>query len=279
MATLKYRDPADGTWKPMNAGIALDPMPSPVQTIGPPTNIITQVSPTFVPLPNPCTASITLSRAAMVRVDAGCWLAISGSQTGGVDVRAKVVGYGATTSDYGQWGEVMYAGVAASVTYGGQHWTSRVVACNAGTTTFEIYSFKTGSTGQMNVNYTILGLTPLYWIGQPGAYSAPVEPGWTAPTLLNSWVNYAAGHRQAAYRRKLDGTVEIRGLVKLGTLNTPIMTLPYAPLEQEIFHCRSNTASCRVDMFANGNLQVVSYDTGGTNAFVSLAGIHFQADG
>ena len=52
---------------------------------------------------------------------------------------------------------------------------------------------------------------------------------WHVPTLKNSWVDYAPTSWQGArYRKTLDGTVYIEGLVKDGTTTpgTPIFTLP-----------------------------------------------------
>lgn len=104
--------------------------------------------------------------------------------------------------------------------------------------------------------------------------------GWTAPTLGTAWVNYGGAapnqHQDAGYRKLLNGTVEIRGMVKSGTVST-IFTLPvgFRPLKNETFIQLSNTGSARVEIFANGNV-VVTYLTGGSNAFVSLAGIRFD---
>lgn len=104
------------------------------------------------------------------------------------------------------------------------------------------------------------------------------DASWIAPTLGNSWVNYGSGHRTAGYRKLMNGIVELRGLIKLGTTATTIFTLPSNmwPLQQEIFSVMSNTANARVDVLPTGVVQVQSYDTGGSNAFVSLAGIRFD---
>lgn len=120
-----------------------------------------------------------------------------------------------------------------------------------------------GNTGQT------LALGPVVAAGEP----------WIAPALTNGWANYGAGHRPAGYRKMADGTVMLRGLVKLGTLNAAIFTLPagYRPGFEEVFTCMASAATnCRVDVFTDGTVKVLSYDTGGTNAFVSLADIRFS---
>jgi hypothetical protein len=100
--------------------------------------------------------------------------------------------------------------------------------------------------------------------------------------LVNSWVNYAAGHRTVGYRKSAIGQVFLRGLVKSGTApSVTIFTLPsgFRPAQQEIFMQASNLGQARVDVFTTGAVQVVSYIGSGSNAFVSLAGINFDSDG
>lgn len=48
---------------------------------------------------------------------------------------------------------------------------------------------------------------------------------WTAPTLQNSWANYGAPYQLAQYR-KVGDEVQMRGLVRLGTVGSVICTLP-----------------------------------------------------
>lgn len=49
--------------------------------------------------------------------------------------------------------------------------------------------------------------------------------GWTAASLLNSWQNFGAPWAGAAYR-KVGDIVYLRGLIRLGTMNTAAFTLP-----------------------------------------------------
>ncbi|KKK52619.1 hypothetical protein LCGC14_3103070, partial [marine sediment metagenome] len=48
---------------------------------------------------------------------------------------------------------------------------------------------------------------------------------WIAPTLLNSWVNYAATYDTTGYMKDGFGFVHLKGLVKSGVAGT-IFTLP-----------------------------------------------------
>lgn len=64
---------------------------------------------------------------------------------------------------------------------------------------------------------------------------------WTAPTLTNSWVNYGGSESTAGYR-KIGDRVELRGLIKDGTLAAAAFTLPtgFRPPNNVHFpaHCR-----------------------------------------
>lgn len=59
---------------------------------------------------------------------------------------------------------------------------------------------------------------------------------WRVPVLGNSWVNFASGWAVAGYKKE-NGLVMTKGLIKNGTLNTSIFTLPveYRPGETRMF--------------------------------------------
>lgn len=105
------------------------------------------------------------------------------------------------------------------------------------------------------------------------------NPVWTAPTLLNSWVNYSAAFNPAGYTKLPTGEVVMRGLIKLGTAASVICTLPvgYRPVQSEIFLCfaTGQPQNVRIDALNNGNILQGSYGTSSTNGFVSLAGVRF----
>jgi len=56
---------------------------------------------------------------------------------------------------------------------------------------------------------------------------------WIAPTLLNSWVNYGAGYDSAGYRLR-QGKVDVRGLIKSGSIGASAFVLPirYRPTNE-----------------------------------------------
>jgi len=108
------------------------------------------------------------------------------------------------------------------------------------------------------------------------------QDGWTAPTLLNGWVNYSATFNPAGYFRDKTGIVHLRGLVRSGTVTagTAIFTLPagYRPARLEIF---SNVAYTTIYVYGRCDVNTagnVNFYAGG-NAFFSLDGITFRASG
>lgn len=129
-----------------------------------------------------------------------------------------------------------------------------------------------------------------------------VDTGWITPTMQNSWVDYAGGYTPTAYRR-IGNRVFLRGLVKAGTVNTSMFTLPvgfrppYILLADGVFStvtrasgaATSGTAhthaitymdmSCRININANGT--VVQHQSAGNtndNVYVSLDNINFLVD-
>ena len=89
------------------------------------------------------------------------------------------------------------------------------------------------------------------------------------PAFQNSWVNYDLGWDTAAFYKDPYNVVHLKGLVKSGTINTAIFTLPqgYRPASTLIFPviAGGNTIG-RVDILANGDVQHLI----GNNAFFSL---------
>lgn len=129
--------------------------------------------------------------------------------------------------------------------------------------------------------------------------SKVTDSGWIAPTMTNSWVNYGGNYTTLAYR-KINGVVHLRGLIKDGTINAAICTLPagYRPSGQTVFmqtgsqinettgaasagtaHTHSvpiNNGPYRVDVQSTGVVSVAS--TTAANTWVSMSGICFPAD-
>lgn len=104
-----------------------------------------------------------------------------------------------------------------------------------------------------------------HWIGDAGE-----------PNYENSWVDYGGEYSGAGFKKDAVGNVYLTGLVKSGTVNTAIFTLPvgYRPAYRKIFATTSNNVHARFDVQPSG---VVS-TTNGSNAWVSLDGITFPAE-
>lgn len=100
---------------------------------------------------------------------------------------------------------------------------------------------------------------------------------WTAVTFQNSWVNYGGSFANAAYRLLPDGRVELRGLVKGGTLNANIFILPTGlrPAETLLFTVSCQTNLGRLDITATGGVYIHDDHAIG-NGFVSLSGVCFD---
>jgi hypothetical protein len=99
---------------------------------------------------------------------------------------------------------------------------------------------------------------------------------WIDAELVAPWVNFGGVYQTAQYR-KVDDTVELRGLVKDGGAAT-IFTMPagYRPAAREIFIGSSNNESARIDINSDGEVILASFGNHGSNAFLSLAGIRFS---
>jgi hypothetical protein len=99
---------------------------------------------------------------------------------------------------------------------------------------------------------------------------------WTAPSLLNSWVNFDSGtYTLTGYYRDPSGRVHLRGNLKNGTINTAMFTLPanYRPQYKQRFVCVSNGALGIIEVDTSGNVTC----TTGNNTYVSIDGISFRA--
>jgi hypothetical protein len=103
------------------------------------------------------------------------------------------------------------------------------------------------------------------------------------PAFQNGWVNFDAdGSRPARFRKNALGTVFVEGIVKNGTVNVPIFTLPsgYRPrsfaadINAIIYPCVANSLYGMGLITSTGDLAL----TTGSNAWFSLH-ISFWADG
>jgi hypothetical protein len=99
--------------------------------------------------------------------------------------------------------------------------------------------------------------------------------------FVNSWVNFGGVHQVAEFMIDPWGWVHLRGLIKTGTINSVIYTLPvgFRPANTEIFDVNRNDGttagiSGRIDVITSG--VVAQANAPGSNSYLSLAGIQFQ---
>lgn len=94
-------------------------------------------------------------------------------------------------------------------------------------------------------------------------------------SYLNSWVSYnTTTHNKAGYFKSTDSIVHLQGMVKSGTINNPIFTLPagYRPAKTLVFTVPSNGAFGVLEVQTDGDVIA----TTGNNTYVSLEGIRFR---
>lgn len=100
---------------------------------------------------------------------------------------------------------------------------------------------------------------------------------FTTPSLGNSWVNFGGSYATAAYYKDGLGRVYLRGTIKDGSIPGVVFTLPagYRPAAQLRFGVMSHGAFGRVDVYANGDVEV---NLPSTNSSLSLDQVHFRAE-
>ena len=121
---------------------------------------------------------------------------------------------------------------------------------------------------------------------QEGVRTTKVPPlVYTAPTLLNSWVNFGGTWATAGYAKDDQGVVRLKGLLKDGitALGTSIFKLPvgYRPSEDRVFSVATfngvSLIHARVDVASNGDVKTGVQDNNVQNTWLSLEGISFVA--
>lgn len=94
-------------------------------------------------------------------------------------------------------------------------------------------------------------------------FQRTVSNTWTAPTLLNSWVNAGSGRPNAGYLLDAIGYVHVQGRVKSGASGTTAFQLPpgFRPFDSLEFPVvASNAAATAIDIAyllidSSGNVQ------------------------
>lgn len=96
------------------------------------------------------------------------------------------------------------------------------------------------------------------------------------PAFVGTWVNFSGTEQAARFRRDPLGHVLLSGVVKLGTMNTTIFTLPvgYRPPLTVRFAVPTNGVFGYIEILATGEVQVKS----GSNVWVDLTGVEFDTD-
>ena len=108
---------------------------------------------------------------------------------------------------------------------------------------------------------------------------------WTEPTLLNTWVAYDAtetDHFRPYYCLNEFAHVYMRGMVKSGTGDIFVLPEGLRPAKKLIFYAPCNGtagegAVARVDVKNDGTVLVQGYHNTGTNAWICLDNVHFEA--
>jgi ribose 5-phosphate isomerase RpiB len=103
-------------------------------------------------------------------------------------------------------------------------------------------------------------------------------PSWTAPILLNSWVNYGGSNAAAGYYKDSLNRAQLRGFIKSGTVGAIIFNLSagYRPSVNMNFGALSSNGSlilAYIEVYTSGDVVLVS----GGNTYLSLDGISFRA--
>jgi hypothetical protein len=100
--------------------------------------------------------------------------------------------------------------------------------------------------------------------------------GTGEPAFTNSWSNYGSGYADGGFRKYPDGRVRLRGLVKTGTMNQSMFTLPagYRPTRSLIFVVTSSDLFGEVRVNTDGT--VIPYQ--GSNTWFALDGIEFDTE-
>ena len=119
------------------------------------------------------------------------------------------------------------------------------------------------------------------WFSLDGIAFMPAGTTFTAPTLLNSWVNYtpSAGgtHTAAGYTTDSVGRVHTVGLVRAGTVTsgTPIFNLPAAARPPQYLHIPqiNGVDALHFSIDTGGNVLA----KGGNNTYSSLLSIFYPA--
>jgi len=97
------------------------------------------------------------------------------------------------------------------------------------------------------------------------------------PAFQNSWVNFGSPYTTAAFYKDSFNRIHLKGVVKSGTVDTTIFTLPvgYRPAKEGIFSANGGGIThVRLDISTTGGVGTISSSI---NSDISLDGISFRA--
>lgn len=109
--------------------------------------------------------------------------------------------------------------------------------------------------------------------------TAMTPTAWTAPALINSWVNYGGVYSTAGFYRDASGVVHLQGAIRSGTIGATAFTLPagFRPAAAQAYAIPTGAAFATygvVHVLSDGAVVV----TVGSNTLVHLAGVTFRAE-
>lgn len=147
---------------------------------------------------------------------------------------------------------------------------------SAGTHTYKVTAARLTGTGTITVGAdaqypAFILVEDITGVGIPGHthHQLMEDTGWITPSFENGWINYDAAAYQPARYRKVGNIVYISGLVKNGTPNQTIFTLPvgFRPLRNLHFATAAGAAFAILEIKGeNGSpAGAVHHNTGATS--------------
>ena len=104
---------------------------------------------------------------------------------------------------------------------------------------------------------------------------------WTTLPLDNGWTAYGSPYQSPIYRRQIDGTVQLSGLIAAGTttVGTTVATLPigYRPASDHVFKTSAGAATAVADVYVRSSGAITIQNVAGTVTWLSLSGVRFPA--
>jgi hypothetical protein len=215
-----------------DGGSSVPPLPAPVTTVGPGSSTVTSTA--FEDMPGTSTIVLTLESPAYARIDmqaiiadnSGTYTMLGATVSGATTIGEAENGMGQSTSGFTPFG---YSA--------GELTGSKVVLLSAGTNTFTLRRRRSAASGTHITNYAFMQVTPIAWVGAPGAVVD--DTGWIALTPLNSFEGRPSGDAPK-YRIKA-GIVYLSGQLVRPTAPTALtvaFTLPVEARPRSAFHVR-----------------------------------------